>query len=74
MQADRGGRCIVPTPTVEKLGYRVSEVVAATGLNRNRVYELMAQGQLAYRQIGGVRIVPRSAIEALVEGGPDEAA
>ena len=31
--------------------------------------ELMAQGQLPYRQIGGVRLIPRSAVDALARGG-----
>ena len=66
-------RCPRVHPTVDKIGYRVSEVVAATGLNRSRVYELMAEGRLAYRQIGGVRVIPRSAIEALIEGGSEAA-
>jgi excisionase family DNA binding protein len=56
----------VSTPTVDRIAYRPTEAAAALGLSRSRVYELMAEGQLAYRQIGQTRLIPRTALDALL--------
>jgi excisionase family DNA binding protein len=60
----------VSTPTVDKIGYRPKEAAAATGLSRARIYELMAEGVITYRQIGGVRLIHRTELDKLagVEG------
>ena len=34
----------------------------------------MAQGQIGWRQVGGVRLIPRTELYAFLEGLPDEAA
>jgi excisionase family DNA binding protein len=51
---------------VERLAYRPREAAAALGLSRARVYELMAEGRIDYRQIGSVRLIPRTALDALL--------
>jgi excisionase family DNA binding protein len=55
--------------TVERIAYRPQEAAAALGLSRARVYELMAEGRLAYKQVDRVRLIPRSAIDALLADG-----
>jgi excisionase family DNA binding protein len=51
---------------VDRLAYRPGEAAAALGLSRSRVYELMAQGVIPYRQIGSVRLIPRTALDNLL--------
>jgi excisionase family DNA binding protein len=59
-------------PTVDRIAYRPAEAAAALGLSRSRVYELMAEGVIAYRQIGSVRLIPRAAVDALFEEVGDD--
>lgn len=62
------------TSTVDRLAYRPREAAEALGISRARIYELMAQGVIAYRQLDGVRLIPRAALDALLEPGGDDAA
>jgi excisionase family DNA binding protein len=63
----------VSTPTVDRIAYRPAEAAAALGISRSRIYELMAEGHIAYRQIGGVRLIPRAAVDALFEEAASDA-
>lgn len=66
------GLAPVARDTVERLAYRPQEAAAALGISKSRVYELMATGQLHYRQVSTqCRLVPRAAIDAYLAGGPD---
>jgi excisionase family DNA binding protein len=60
------------TPVVDRIAYRPLEAAAALGLSRSRIYELMAQGQLAYKQLDGTRLIPRTELDKLI--GVDDGA
>jgi excisionase family DNA binding protein len=62
--------------TVEKLAYRPQEAAHAVGLSRARIYELMAEGRLAYVQVDGTRLIPAAELNKLigVGDGDDRAA
>lgn len=49
--------------------YQVDEAVAAYRLSRSTLYKLMAIGKLRTVKIGGRRLIPVDAIEALLDGG-----
>lgn len=63
------------TTEVERCYYTPPEAVAATGIPRTKLYELMATGQLGYSQIGRHRYISREAIDELMfrhrDGGGD---
>jgi excisionase family DNA binding protein len=59
----------VSTIDVDKIAYRPNEAAQAMGLSRSRIYELMAEGVIAYRQLGNTRLIPRAALDALLEEG-----
>jgi excisionase family DNA binding protein len=50
----------------EKRAYRVNEAVAAYRLSRSTIYKLIAVGTLRTVKIGGRRLIPRDALEALL--------
>ena len=51
----------------QKIAFNLKEAVAASGLCRTTLYELMGSGELAYSQIRGKRIIPSTAIEDLLD-------
>jgi excisionase family DNA binding protein len=51
---------------IEKITYRVREIVAATGLSKSTVYALMDSGELPSFKLNGVRLVLRSELEAFI--------
>jgi len=56
----------------ERLAYRVDDFCRAIGLGRTKVYELISAGLLRTVVIGGRRLIPREAAEALLKNGaPD---
>jgi excisionase family DNA binding protein len=63
----------VSTPTVDPVAYRPAQAAKALDVSRSRLYELMAEGVVPYRQIGGVRLIPRAALEALFDEGAEDA-
>lgn len=58
----------LPNPE-EKRALRVKEASALYGLSRSTLYKLMAAGTLHTVKIGGRRLIPRDALEALLNGG-----
>ena len=48
-----------------KTRVRINEAVAAYRLSRSTIYKLIATGTLRTVKIGGRRLVPRDALEAL---------
>ena len=54
----------------EKRAYRINEAVAAYRLSRSTIYKLIATGTLRTVKIGGRRLVPRDALEALLNEHP----
>jgi excisionase family DNA binding protein len=53
--------------TVEKLAYRVSEAVEATGIGRSKLYLLIKQGRLRTVKVGSITLIPASELLALVD-------
>ena len=53
--------------SIEKLAYRPSEAIEATGIKRSHLYELMAAGELESFKIGRARLITRASLEALIE-------
>lgn len=52
---------------MEPLTYTVAEAAQALGIGRATAYELARRGQLPVIKIGRRRVVPRKALEHLVE-------
>ena len=50
----------------EKRALHIDETSALYGISRSKIYDLMATGVLRTVKIGGRRLVPRDAIEALI--------
>ena len=55
----------------EKRAYRVNEAVSAYRLSRGTLYKLIATGTLRTVKVGGRRLIPRNAIEALLNEGTE---
>ena len=53
----------------DKRALRVNEAVADYGISRSTIYKIMATGTLRSVKIGGRRLIPRDALEALLNGG-----
>jgi len=51
---------------IESLGFRVNAAARALSISRSKLYILMKNGTLRFAQIDGVRIIPRSEIENLI--------
>ena len=58
------------TSEAHRLSYTVAEAVAATGLSRSRIYELIKAGDLPDRKVGPRRVIPASALRRLVGEEP----
>ena len=55
--------------TGHRRAYQVDEAAAAYRLSRSTLYKLMAAGTLRSVKVGGRRLIPVEAIEALIAGG-----
>jgi excisionase family DNA binding protein len=53
----------------ERLAYRVDDFCHAFGLGRTKTYELINAGVLKTVVVGGRRLIPREAAEALLKQG-----
>lgn len=51
-----------------RMAYRVHEVMELLGLGRNKIYDLIHAGKLTAIKAGRATIIPRTAIEAYLEG------
>lgn len=61
------------TPTEkpsEKLCYRIHEAVAATGIGRSTLYELIKSGELKTRKLGALTLIEREELLALIRRLP----
>lgn len=59
-----------PTNTnMEKRALQVKEAAAQYGISRSTIYKLMADGTLQTVKLGGRRLIPRDAMEALLKAG-----
>jgi excisionase family DNA binding protein len=50
----------------EKRAYRIDEAAAAYSISRSSLYVLIADGKLPDVKVGGRRLIPRDALEALI--------
>jgi hypothetical protein len=50
-----------------KLGLHVDEASEVSGLSRSKLYECMRKGKLESRLVEGRRIIPPSALKALID-------
>jgi excisionase family DNA binding protein len=58
-----------PTPrSIDKLSYRIPEAVAATGIGRSTLYDMIKAGELETRKVRGITLITRSELERLVYG------
>ncbi len=53
----------------EILAFNVTDAARAIGVGRGKIHELISQGRLASTLVGGRRIIPRPALEQLVNEG-----
>jgi excisionase family DNA binding protein len=60
---------VTNTPTFEKRAFQVNEFAAAHGISRSTIYALMKEGKLRTIVIGGRRLIPKDAAEALLREG-----
>jgi excisionase family DNA binding protein len=59
-------KCLPEKVPEEKRAFRINEAVAAYGLSRTTLYKLIAEQKLPAAKIGGRRLIPRDALEALL--------
>jgi excisionase family DNA binding protein len=55
-----------PSRSNERRAYLIAEAVAAYRLSRSTIYKLMKAGKLRTVKVGGRRLIPVDAIEALI--------
>lgn len=55
---------------IEKLCYRIHEAVAATGIGRSTLYELIRSGELKTRKLGALTLIEREELLALIQRLP----
>jgi excisionase family DNA binding protein len=53
----------------DRLAYRVDDFCRAIGLGRTKVYAMIGDGTLRTVVVGGRRLIPREAAEALLKQG-----
>ena len=53
----------------ERLAYRVDEAAEVASISRRTIYNLIAAGKLKTIKIGKCRLIPASALRALLEKG-----
>lgn len=56
--------------SLEKLAYRIPEAVAATGISRTGIYELIKAGRLRVRKVGTRTLIERAELERMVRELP----
>jgi excisionase family DNA binding protein len=49
--------------------YRVNRAAAALDLSRSTLYLMMARGEIRFVELGGVRLIPVTEIDRLLNGG-----
>ena len=57
------------TSASQQRAYRLNEAVATYRLSRSTLYKLIAAGKLRTAKVGGRRLIPRDALEALLTEG-----
>jgi excisionase family DNA binding protein len=57
-----------PNASGHRRAYQINEATCAYGLSRSTLYKLMAAGTLRSVKVGGRRLIPVEALEALITG------
>lgn len=60
-------------PITQKISVTVDEAVAASGLSRSTIYELIGDGSLESRRVAGRRLILVRSLRRLIEGDAAEA-
>ena len=53
-------------PPKERLAFRINDAAAAVGLSRSTLYKLIAANKLRTVKVAGRRLIPVSALDALI--------
>lgn len=61
-----GGRAM----TTSALAYRPKEAAAALGVSRSTIYEMIADGKLEARKLGGATLIRHEELVRVLEGAP----
>lgn len=78
MEALKSGTAalIVPVaggiPFAQRIGCTVDQAVEASSLSRRKIYQLIADGALESRQVGGRRVIMVASLRRLIEGDKAE--
>ncbi len=56
-------------PHISRRALRAKEAARAYGVSRTLLYQWMKDGRLASVKLGGARLIPIDALEALLAGG-----
>jgi excisionase family DNA binding protein len=59
-----------PLPLGVAMAYGVKEAAQVVGLSRSRLYELIAEGRVDARKVGGRTLIPAESLQALVADAP----
>lgn len=59
--------------SLERLAYGPDDAATVTGLGRTTIYEMLASGELRSVKVGRRRLIPASALRALVGEAGDDA-
>ncbi len=65
--ASAAARKIAPPPPAP-LSYSVKGAMAASGLGRSTIFQLMADGRLDRVKVGKRTLIPRASLESLLSG------
>jgi excisionase family DNA binding protein len=57
-----------PLPAPLPLSYSVKGAMAASGLGRSTIFQLMADGRLERVKVGKRTLIPRASLESLLTG------
>lgn len=52
------------------ISFTINDAVAASGLTRSRLYQLMAEGALEHRKIGKRTLILAESLRRLIEDAP----
>lgn len=52
---------------MQRMAYRVDEVISETGLKRTTIYKLMRSGQLGRIKVGSCTLIPADDVNALLQ-------
>ena len=59
---------------MEPLAYRIADAAKVVGLSRSRIYELVGEGKLEARKVGGCTVIPAASLRALIDNAPQKVA